>query len=137
MDSNKHLVFVYGTLLKGQGNGRMLEDSELIGVGQTEKHFTMHCNGAFPAITEEESYHVQGEVYQVTEDTLEHLDMLEGYRLGRVNNLYERKLITVQLESGRRVNAWVYYQKRLSGRMERCSHGDFRAIIKQYREHYV
>jgi gamma-glutamylcyclotransferase (GGCT)/AIG2-like uncharacterized protein YtfP len=47
-------VFVYGTLLKGEGNHRVLRDSRLIGLGITKPAFELHDLGPFPGETDEE-----------------------------------------------------------------------------------
>jgi len=65
--------------------------------------FKMHSNfGAFPYIVfDDNGYPVLGELYRV--DTLEYLDMLEGYP-----RHYDRTTITVIDENGNHYVAYVY-----------------------------
>ena len=73
-------VFVYGSLLKGMGNSGLLKDSKLLGKSEITG-FTMLDLGWFPGIILDKSTKtsVQGEVYEVTDETLNRLDHLEGY----------------------------------------------------------
>lgn len=48
-----------------------------------------------------------GEVYEVTNDVLYSLDVLEGYEEGRTNNLYDRKIVQVFTDESS-IQAYVY-----------------------------
>lgn len=121
-----HLVFVYGTLMAGFANHRVLGPTPCsLGAATTVDKFTMYTNGYFPALTLQELYTVRGEVYKVSDSDLIRLDRLEGYDVTRTSNHYERKLVTVALHSGDKVNAWVYYQKEPGYRMEKLPIGCF------------
>lgn len=95
-------VFVYGTLLSGNGNNRLLSGSALVGK-RTLTGFDMVTLGGFPAI-EPGAGTVVGEVYEINEETLDRLDGLEGYTEGGNHNLYERETITT--DDG--ITAFVY-----------------------------
>lgn len=99
---NMHLVFVYGTLLSGMPNHRLLEKSKLVS-SNARTYGKMLSLGGFPG-----AYHVgyvdgtiHGEVYEVDDDTLARLDQLEGYRPNtpRNHNMYERIKVSVQMST--------------------------------------
>jgi len=93
----RQLVFVYGTLKRGEKNHHWLEgaswqgEAELSGV-------LLHDLGPFPMAVIGEGTAI-GEVYAVEERGLARLDELEGYP-----RLYDRHVLT--LNDGRQ--AWVY-----------------------------
>ena len=76
------IVFVYGTLKRGNFLHTHLSGAEYIGRAQTvSDKFRMFCNGAFPyVVSVEEGYRIIGELYRVNSDTLARLDRVErGY----------------------------------------------------------
>ena len=74
-----HLVFTYGTLMRGFGNHYYLDGAEFICKAQTPAAFTMLNLGAFPGIVAKGDTSIVGEVYRVDEQTLMDLDRLEGH----------------------------------------------------------
>lgn len=84
-------VFVYGTLKRGKTNHRLLEKSKFIGEAYTVDCFNMYTVG-FPVLmkTATGGHSVLGEVYEIDDNTLEHLDALESN--GR---MYEREQVPV------------------------------------------
>ncbi len=75
----KTLVFVYGTLKSGGYNNYIFGNSKSLGYGVTiEDCFTMY-DGGFPYVIPEGKFHVSGELFEVTEESvLNRLDRLEG-----------------------------------------------------------
>jgi gamma-glutamylcyclotransferase (GGCT)/AIG2-like uncharacterized protein YtfP len=72
------LVFVYGTLMKGQRNHKAyLSHSKFITKGVVVG-YTMYDLGSFPGIKKSKKGVVEGEVYKVDQVTLKALDHLEG-----------------------------------------------------------
>jgi len=113
-----HLVFVYGTLLRGQVNHRLLSGARLLGPHRTEPCFTLYDLGAYPGVARGGRTAVAGEVYEVDQAGLLRLDRLEDYP-----RLYNRILIPCPY--GR---AWIYlYRGRLGDRPVIRS-GDWRAL---------
>lgn len=113
-----HLVFVYGTLLRGEVNHHRLAGAELLGAWRTEPCFQMFNLGAYPGLARGGRTAVTGEVYRVDGAGLKHLDRLEDYP-----RLYDRQLIPTRF--GR---AWIYlYRGDLSGRQV-IQGGDWRAF---------
>ena len=98
--TEKLQVFVYGTLLKGEYNNYLLEESELKGDASITG-FVMHCLGSYPAITPVEGADVPvlGEVWEITPETFARLDRLEGYP-----HFYDR--VEVETPFG---TAWAYF----------------------------
>lgn len=103
-DNGMHTVAVYGTLKSGFGNHHLLADSYSLGDGHTVDPYPMIVNGIPYLIDDAGTGHrVTVEVYRVTDDTLAHLDSLEGHP-----NWYVRRKMQVQLVKGGTVSAWVY-----------------------------
>jgi len=97
VEPETHLVFVYGTLRRGQGNyKRLLTSSEWLGE-HVVSGWDMYDLGAFPAVVRGHG-DVTGDVFRVTPDTFARLDMLEGYP-----RFYDRELIETPAGA-----AWVY-----------------------------
>jgi len=73
------LLFVYGTLMRGMSNNDLLADSKFIAEA-TAEHVKLIDLGYFPGMIEGGSYdEVTGELWEVSEETLEQLDVLEGH----------------------------------------------------------
>ncbi|MDC0611280.1 gamma-glutamylcyclotransferase [Vibrio sp.] len=109
-----HLVFVYGSLRKGESNHWYLESSQFIGAFATEPEFAMYDLGPYPGIVEG-SFSVRGEVYQIDDDTLHHLDELEDVPVE-----YRRE--TIETPYG---EAWVYIYQDASNLNQLVSSGDW------------
>jgi gamma-glutamylaminecyclotransferase len=72
-------VFVYGSLLSGEPNHRVLARARRVGEARTAPRFALHDLGAYPAMIEGGAHAVAGEVYEVDTKTLARLDVLEGH----------------------------------------------------------
>lgn len=105
---NKHYVFVYGSLKKNFCNHSVINDSstELIKFFATtvRSDFGMVSFGGFPGVYQtdnsEISKHVSGQVFCVSDKTLDRLDMLESN--GR---FYIRELVSIK---GMIEPCWMY-----------------------------
>jgi gamma-glutamylcyclotransferase (GGCT)/AIG2-like uncharacterized protein YtfP len=95
-------VFVYGTLLKGFGNHRILEESPttlFIGSGTIRaKLYTQHWAYPFITLSSVNTDRVKGEIYEVDYYTLCSLDRLEGFDPRRHDNHYNRVKVVVHYE---------------------------------------
>lgn len=113
------LVFVYGTLLSGEINNRLLETSEKLGSDVISGYVMLNL-GMFPALIPEDnaSTPITGEVWKVSTATFQRLDVLEGYP-----HFYNRE--QVDTFAGK---AWVYYMHERSAGMrgEIISHGNWK-----------
>jgi gamma-glutamylcyclotransferase len=84
-------IFVYGSLLKGLTNHRLLVRARPLGKARTTRGYRMHDLGHFPAVVADaEGGRIVGELYEVDADTLTALDRLEGHP-----RLYRRTLVTL------------------------------------------
>jgi gamma-glutamylcyclotransferase (GGCT)/AIG2-like uncharacterized protein YtfP len=96
-------VAVYGTLRKGGGLHRAIAEQEFIGQGRVHGAI-MYSLGACPGIRldpEKQEKSVVVEVYAVDRDLLiEHLDRIEA--------MYSRVEVPVELDDGRFMRAWIY-----------------------------
>lgn len=86
-------VFVYGSLLSGMGNHRLLEGSKRLGIAHSPKGFGLVDLGYFPGAVrlKDTDVSIIGEVYEVDSITLSRLDRLEGYNTNNPSHgLYNR-----------------------------------------------
>ena len=83
-------IFVYGTLMTGFGNNRLLRSSKLLRTATTRPEFTMLHLGGFPGIVRGGDTVIHGEVWEVDQSTLHDLDRLESHP-----NFYRREDITL------------------------------------------
>lgn len=92
-------VFVYGTLLSGEGNHRLLEDATYLRK-ETILGMNMYNTGGFPAVVEGDRS-ITGEVYDCDEDTIQRLHWLEGYDEDRdaEDNLYNPHVVPTEYGS--------------------------------------
>ena len=91
-------VLVYGTLKRGGALNRALSSSTFLGEETTPPEYTMAKLGWFPGVRREGDTPIQGEVFEIDDETLQQLDRVEGYP-----TLYTRELIDTSF--GR---AWIY-----------------------------
>jgi gamma-glutamylcyclotransferase (GGCT)/AIG2-like uncharacterized protein YtfP len=102
-------VFVYGSLRSGLRNSNYLSSSEYVGNFVSEKAFHMitYKNCGFPYLLEdfdirESPSIVKGEIYKVSQNVLNKLDMLEAHP-----DIYQRKIHKFIGDYGI-MEAWVY-----------------------------
>jgi gamma-glutamylcyclotransferase (GGCT)/AIG2-like uncharacterized protein YtfP len=114
----RHRVFVYGTLVRGEVNHRLLNGAEWLGPHRTAPCFTLYRIGAYPGAARGGATAILGEVYALDGAGLRQLDRLEDYPI-----LYDRHRIATPY--GR---AWIYvYRGRLRDRPIIVG-GDWRAL---------
>jgi len=89
----KTAIFVYGTLKRGQRNHHFLNNQKFLGDAQTEPRYRLYDAGRHPALVDDpqNGIAVQGEVWQVSEETLQKLDEYEG-----MPDYFSRKSIHLQ-----------------------------------------
>ena len=102
--SNK--VFVYGTLKSGgqiRGLNQFGDGAVILGKAQTVyPDYDMIDLGAFPGVVKGGTYKIQGEVWEVNDETMQDLDAIEGYP-----DFYNRE-VTMTTQG----KAWMYYLPR-------------------------
>jgi gamma-glutamylaminecyclotransferase len=97
---------VYGTLKGGYGNHYLLQDSEFVGEGKTVEKYRM-CISGVPFVIRGahiDGNHIDVEVYNVADDDVLSVDMLEGHP-----TWYRRERIPIKLESGVVKMCWLYF----------------------------
>ncbi len=112
------LIFVYGTLKKGEPNHAKLEGARFVRRARTEPRYELVDLGGYPALLENGETTIHGEVYEVDARRLEMLDRFED-----VPSLYERKRIRL---SDDHVEAYVMPRDRVPG-APRIVDGDWRS----------
>tara|TARA_Y100000389_G_scaffold198239_1_gene234373 strand:+ start:4697 stop:5104 length:408 start_codon:yes stop_codon:yes gene_type:complete len=103
MDNELHKVFVYGTLKSGgeiRGLNTFGEGATIVGKAKTKfPDYHMIDLGAFPGVILKGTKYIQGEVWEVDDEAMEQLDMIEGYP-----EFYDRQQTQTTLGK-----AWMYY----------------------------
>ena len=112
------LVFVYGTLLRGESNAYLLAGAQYLGHAHTGPGFELVDLGAYPAMTPGGNSSVAGELYAVDSRTLATLDRLEGHP-----DYYRRTGIV--LSDGTGAQTYVMSPDRVLG-YPRIESGDWR-----------
>ncbi len=96
----KTLVFVYGTLRRGESNHQVLDSSSYLGISRTDSCFEMFDLGDFPGIVLAGTTSILGEIYAVDDTTLKAIDRLEDHP-----DFYQRD--RVRLRDGQEVYSYV------------------------------
>lgn len=116
------LIFVYGTLLRGEANHPELSDAAFVRSAQTEPRYELVDLGGYPALLEDGRTAVSGEIYDVDPEQLDRLDLFE-----EVPWLYERKPIA--LAEGH-IEGYVMPRDRAHG-APRITDGDWRTVARR------
>lgn len=105
------LVFVYGTLRKHERNHYLLKDSNLISEQAWTYGELFDTGNGYPMLKKSSTHKVFGELYEVNQKQLVSLDELEGYKVNRKDNLYEREIQTIYTDNGE-CSAYLYMSER-------------------------
>ena len=130
MSEPKHL-FVYGILRRAFVNDHAkLLRAHCLFVGDGRFAGRLFDVGTYPAALAdpERNSTVRGEVYQILRPStlMPALDRLEGCGPSDPEpHLYRRETMEVELDRGRRLNAWVYLYNRSTEGLRPISHGDY------------
>lgn len=116
-------VFVYGTLRKGEANAFLLNGTTCLGVCCLQSGFSLFDLGSYPAaIADARGPELVGEVYEITAETLQALDVLEECPV-----LYDRELVMTSFGE-----AWIYTYNGSLVNIPRLNHGDW--CLAKHRE---
>ena len=138
----RHIVFVYGTLLRGEANHALLRGAERLEADARVRGALYDTGCGYPALVLEEGAAedsgagpagpVAGEVYAVDGRMLAELDALEDYwGPGDPRNLYERVEAAVSVPGGEmRALVYVFPAERAAG-LARIDGGDWRAYRRR------
>lgn len=112
------LVFVYGTLMRGECRHGALAGQQFVGLATTRPHYRLYHCGTYPALVKVapgSGNRIEGEVYRVSAECLARLDEIEGVDEG----LYERGPVGLENSPvGNQVDAAVeayLYRQDVSG----------------------
>jgi 23S rRNA (cytidine1920-2'-O)/16S rRNA (cytidine1409-2'-O)-methyltransferase len=94
------LLFVYGSLRRGQRYQTELEGASYLRPARTRAELTLHDLGEYPALMEGGSTSISGELYRLSRAQLDAIDRFEDHP-----RLFRRAKL--QLEDGTR--AWAYF----------------------------
>lgn len=89
------LIAVYGTLRKGNGNHRLIENADYKGTFTTDPIYSLYSLGGFPGLREDGQTAVVMEVYTVNKEEAHRVDGLEGYNPGEKPYFYDK----IQIET--------------------------------------
>lgn len=105
MGATKTILFVYGTLKRGERNHHLIADQEFIGEVVTTARYRVFDLGPYPGLVHDETNDlaVVGELFAVSERCLVELDRFEG-----VPELFVRALIEVEGHE----EVWAYFWNR-------------------------
>ena len=97
--NDRTLLFVYGTLKRGDVRAPLLDGQQFIGEARTAPRFRLYNTGDYPALIEAQRTRlvgrsIVGELWAVDETCLARLDVEEGVEEG----LYERTAIDLMGE---------------------------------------
>jgi len=108
------LVFVYGTLKRGQTNHHFLAGQTFLGEACTGPGFRLFDLGDYPGMTNDPSdcAGVAGEVWSIDETCLARLDQFEGIGEG----LYRREPVPMQPPFANREVQTYIYARSVAGR---------------------
>ncbi len=99
---NKHLVFVYGTLRRGDARSMSVRFPDSKFIAEAQVSGSLYDLGAYPGLLLNESNSsVLGEVYEVDDETLKKLDDFEA------SSYYWRKQVEISLGAHRKA-CWTY-----------------------------
>jgi gamma-glutamylaminecyclotransferase len=108
------LLFVYGTLQRGERHHDLLAGLQFIGEANTEPRYRLYDCGSYPCLVEAPSSGValRGEVWRVDAPTLGTLDELE-----EVPHVFERRPIALADFPD---VVWAYFYRRDIGGLRDC-----------------
>lgn len=105
-ESHSHLVFAYGTLMRGDCRFYLLQNQEFLGEASTVPGYRIVNCGSYPGLllAPDSPQQVDGEVWAVTAQCLQRLDEEEGVDA----QLYERRPIRLEGDFSE-ANAEAYF----------------------------
>lgn len=123
-------VFVYGSLLSGLHNHRLLEGARFLGEARTRPLYTMTNLGAYPSVAHGGKTSILGEVWEVSAGQRARLDRLEGHP-----RFYTRSYVHLVGEPHRRHWVEAYFLDEPQHRSHReVRSGDWRQEVKASRD---
>jgi gamma-glutamylcyclotransferase (GGCT)/AIG2-like uncharacterized protein YtfP len=100
-------LFVYGTLLHGEHNHRVLEGATLLYTGSKLQAKMYDTGNGYPAIELRTGSTIVGDIYEIHDQMWSNLDDLEGYTGNPTTDLYSKEIVNVQTPDGL-IEAFIY-----------------------------
>lgn len=116
LEAMRHLIFVYGSLRRGERYAWLLAGERYLGAHETKPRYTMFSLGEWPAIMAGGDVAIVGDVFSIGRPKLAHLDAFE-----RFPQLFVRQRIPTPY--GR---AWVYIFRQRPTNVVTVPSGDWR-----------
>jgi len=114
----RFVLFVYGSLLRGESNHARLDGARALGDAKTAAAFELFDLGPYPALVAVGATAVAGELYEVDAKMLAALDVYE-----EVPRLFKR--VRIALADGAEAQAYTLDAEQVRGR-RRIRSGDWR-----------
>ncbi|RVE42378.1 hypothetical protein evm_012999 [Chilo suppressalis] len=121
-----HKVFVYGTLKRNEPNHHWLTNrdhgySKFVSKGVTKAKYPLiiatKYNIPFLLYSPGNGFNVKGEIYEVCDDMLKNLDILEDHPSYYVRELDDIRVIKEGTDEVMEMKCWVYYLKRFKSEL--------------------
>src|SRR5690242_7633666 len=96
----EHLLFVYGTLMRGDTNAHIMAGAHYVGAACTAAHFTLYDLGDYPAAVAGGHTAIKGELFTVDAAQLRRIDVFEDHP-----TLYRRE--TIRLMDGSHASIYL------------------------------
>jgi len=111
----KQILFVYGTLMKGHCNDHYLREQKYLGIGKL-KNYEMYHVDVYPGIIMNQGDSVVGELYEIDDDVLKTLDIVENE-----GTLFRREQLNIVLDCNE-LEAHVYvWNKAVNVKMQKVT----------------
>jgi gamma-glutamylcyclotransferase (GGCT)/AIG2-like uncharacterized protein YtfP len=121
-----YFVFVYGTLRKDEANHYLLKEASCLARECWTYGILYDTGCGYPAMVQDKSQKVYGELYEVNANQLQKLDWLEGYEGEGMSNDYERMIQSIYTNSGS-LEAYVYiYSPHKAEELTKITDGDWK-----------
>ncbi len=127
MDPQRELVFVYGTLRRGGSNHFRMDGADPIGAATVQGR--LYRIDWYPGLVlDPGGVPIAGEVFAVSTDQLQALDLFEGLSAGEIEGTeYRRVKATVILAAGGTADAWIWEWRGPADRYPLIGGGDWLA----------
>jgi gamma-glutamylaminecyclotransferase len=108
------LIFVYGTLKRGESNNHVIGSQKFCGAAQTKAGYVLYTLDGYPGMVADPAglEPIRGEVWSVDDACLVCLDALEGTDQG----LYARLPVALQAPFSDSAVEAYYYRQSVQGR---------------------
>jgi len=121
-----HKVAVYGSLRKGMYNHALLKKANYLGRYDTKPVYSMYAVSSYPGVKPKGNTSIVMEVYEVDDELLEEVNLLEGYDpKSKINDFYNR--VTVNTPFGL---AYTFLYQPGVDKGSLVDHGDWVEFIK-------